>query len=216
MEEVRLAIQLLLTATHNDAMNDGRSDAWRVAKEGAKAGLENLFSVLMGQLDSYKSSLDEIRTIVGDKKDQSTVEAVRTAVQEQPWREDEKDDPNYGRECLCGAAIRSGGRITHTCSYTDDAARDEEEKDVHTEHCCYRHGCKYGKDDCSVETGDKQQSHPCEQCCEEAADPVRSALQAFVDDFEGDHVWKGEIVDEPRWSPLTSLYKRAKKALEDS
>lgn len=175
MEEVRLAIQLLLTATHNDAMNDGRSDAWRVAKEDAKAGLENLFSVLMSQLDSYKADLDKIRGVVGGKEDQSTVEAVEAMV------EDEDDS-----------------------------------KDVHTEHCCYRHGCKYGKDDCSVETGDKQQSHPCEQCCEEAADPVRSALQAFVDDFEGDHVSDGEIVDEPRWSPLTSLYKRAKKALEDS
>ena len=178
MEEVKLAIQKLLTATHNDAMNDGQSHSWREAKKQAKAGLENLFSVLMSQLDSYKGSLDEIRTIVGGKKDQSTVEAVK--------------------------------------AMAEHDSDDDDSKDVHTEHCCYRHGCKYGKDDCSVETGDKQQSHPCEQCCEEAADPVRSALQAFVDDFEGDHVCKGHIVDEPRWSPLTSLYKRAKKALEDS
>lgn len=41
----------------------------------------------------------------------------------------------------------------------------EEEKDVHTEHCCFVHGCKYGKDDeCSVVTGKKKQSHPCESC----------------------------------------------------
>lgn len=38
------------------------------------------------------------------------------------------------------------------------------EKDCHTEHCCVIHGCKYGRDDCSVEIGAKLQSHPCEAC----------------------------------------------------
>ena len=103
-----------------------------------------------------------------------------------------------------------------------DATRDREAaertgRDVHTEHCCYRHGCKYGKDDCSVETGDKQQSYPCEQCSEEVADPIRSALQSFVDDFEGDFVLDdGTIVDDPdrSWGSLTRLYKQAKKALD--
>lgn len=37
-------------------------------------------------------------------------------------------------------------------------------EDVHTEHCCSRHGCKYGRDDCPVEAGLKPQSHPCEAC----------------------------------------------------
>lgn len=36
--------------------------------------------------------------------------------------------------------------------------------DVHTEHCCIRHGCKYGDDDCTVESGLKPQSFRCEQC----------------------------------------------------
>tara|TARA_S200002703_G_scaffold135256_1_gene124037 strand:+ start:444 stop:983 length:540 start_codon:yes stop_codon:yes gene_type:complete len=93
----------------------------------------------------------------------------------------------------------------------------EDVKDVHTEHCCYRHGCKYGKDDCSVETGEKEQSFPCEQCSEEAADPKRSALQSFVDDFETDFMVDGEIVDDPdgRWGRLTALYNEAKAALDD-
>ena len=39
-------------------------------------------------------------------------------------------------------------------------------KDVHTEHCCFVHGCKYGDDDCSVKTGKKMQSFPCEMCGE--------------------------------------------------
>lgn len=41
-------------------------------------------------------------------------------------------------------------------------------KDVHTEHCCLKHGCKYGDVDCVVELGIKKQSFPCEWCYEEA------------------------------------------------
>tara|TARA_R110002126_G_C10490983_1_gene504742 strand:+ start:5205 stop:5483 length:279 start_codon:yes stop_codon:yes gene_type:complete len=91
-------------------------------------------------------------------------------------------------------------------------------KDVHTEHCCYRHGCKYSEDECTVTTKKAPQSHPCEWCCHEAADPVRSALQAFVDDFELDFIFEGEVIDNPdrNWGCITRLYKRAKKALEDS
>jgi len=37
-------------------------------------------------------------------------------------------------------------------------------KNVHTEHCCIRHGCKYGDSDCPVVTGALEQSYPCEDC----------------------------------------------------
>lgn len=37
-------------------------------------------------------------------------------------------------------------------------------KNVHTEHCCFVHGCKYGDDDCPVATGKQMQSFPCESC----------------------------------------------------
>ncbi len=40
-------------------------------------------------------------------------------------------------------------------------------KDVHTEHCCLKHGCKYGDGDCPVTTEQKKQSYPCERCHEE-------------------------------------------------
>lgn len=40
--------------------------------------------------------------------------------------------------------------------------------DVHTEHCCARHGCKYGmlaRTPCTVTTGARLwQSYPCEVC----------------------------------------------------
>jgi hypothetical protein len=38
------------------------------------------------------------------------------------------------------------------------------EKDVHIEHCCARHGCNYGDDECPVWTCVKLQSYPCEVC----------------------------------------------------
>lgn len=40
----------------------------------------------------------------------------------------------------------------------------EQEKCVHTRHCCADHGCKYGKPDCPVEMGQKSQEYPCEDC----------------------------------------------------
>jgi len=37
-------------------------------------------------------------------------------------------------------------------------------KDVHTEHCCWVHGCKYSDPDCTVTTNQAKQSYPCEEC----------------------------------------------------
>ncbi len=37
-------------------------------------------------------------------------------------------------------------------------------KNVHTEHCCCKHGCKYGNEDCPVFLGVQKQSFPCENC----------------------------------------------------
>lgn len=44
-------------------------------------------------------------------------------------------------------------------------AQIEKLGDIHTEHCCLEHGCKYGDDDCcSVVSGSKVQSYPCIDC----------------------------------------------------
>jgi len=40
----------------------------------------------------------------------------------------------------------------------------EHNLDVHTEHCCIVHGCKYRDADCTVETGQKRQSGACQIC----------------------------------------------------
>lgn len=39
-------------------------------------------------------------------------------------------------------------------------------KDVHTEHCCVDHGCKYGHDNCTVTNLIEKQSYLCESCGE--------------------------------------------------
>lgn len=54
----------------------------------------------------------------------------------------------------------------------------EDNKDVHTEHCCLNCGCKYGEDveiempfenesfiGCSVASKDKKQTNPCNGDC---------------------------------------------------
>lgn len=43
----------------------------------------------------------------------------------------------------------------------------KENRDVHTEHCCFYHGCKYNNPECPVELGTKKQSYPCEMCEED-------------------------------------------------
>jgi hypothetical protein len=42
----------------------------------------------------------------------------------------------------------------------------EDQRDVHTEHCCSKHGCKYGKPTCTVESGEKPASFR-QECCED-------------------------------------------------
>ena len=38
-------------------------------------------------------------------------------------------------------------------------------RSVHTEHCCVKHGCKYGLDyDCEVVQGKALQTYACEEC----------------------------------------------------
>lgn len=37
-------------------------------------------------------------------------------------------------------------------------------RDVHTEHCCITHGCKYGDPNCAVVAGVTRQSYACEEC----------------------------------------------------
>lgn len=58
------------------------------------------------------------------------------------------------------------------------------DKDVHTEHCCIKHGCKYDVPNCTVVTGQKKQSFPCETCeweLERGAPYVRDTWRMVLD-----------------------------------
>jgi len=54
-------------------------------------------------------------------------------------------------------------------------------KDVHTEHCCAIHGCKYSDKDCTVilkaENKEYVQSHPCETCYINGLDTLSKVLK---------------------------------------
>jgi hypothetical protein len=53
--------------------------------------------------------------------------------------------------------------------------------DVHTEHCCLKHGCKYRDDDCTVVTGKAPQSFKCETCLWEEEDPTYQYIERLED-----------------------------------
>ena len=54
-----------------------------------------------------------------------------------------------------------------SCKSASNIQLPESSKDVHTEHCCTIHGCKYGSTDCTVVKGLKEQSFPCEDCSQD-------------------------------------------------
>ncbi len=70
--------------------------------------------------------------------------------------------------------------------------------DVHTEHCCIVHGCKYGDDSttCSVTTGRKKQSFMCENCTEEGFTEIPTLSRKMNDD---DFDLLREIVNKARF-----------------
>lgn len=47
---------------------------------------------------------------------------------------------------------------------------------VHTEHCCILHGCKYGYEHCPVVLGLQRQSFSCEECEEFNEHPLNPSL----------------------------------------
>lgn len=63
------------------------------------------------------------------------------------------------------------------------ALMTEIKTDTHTEHCCLEHGCKYGHANCTVATGQKPQSYPCESCDfdREEREAAQRAMQAKVE-----------------------------------
>lgn len=53
-------------------------------------------------------------------------------------------------------------------------------KDVHTEHCCILHGCKYDNEHCSVVTMEAGQSFPCETCNMEGIKDIKTLNEILI------------------------------------
>jgi len=71
-------------------------------------------------------------------------------------------------------------------------------KDVHTQHCCVLHGCKYGNGDlCTVEAKQAPQAFPCERCQDSQLNfEEQIRLQQWYDDPENNPATKEDL---ERW-----------------
>jgi hypothetical protein len=85
---------------------------------------------------------------------------------------DDQNDPRVKR--LPGAGFKA--EVPDFINVLAQAMKPTQtDKDVHTEHCCVRHGCKYGALNCTVAPSGiyaghmtvKPQSHMCEVCDDE-------------------------------------------------
>jgi hypothetical protein len=58
----------------------------------------------------------------------------------------------------------ASGRVLNSIFDLIESKPKDQKLDVHTEHCCFLHGCKYNEGDCPVATDRLIQSYICESC----------------------------------------------------
>ena len=100
--------------------------------------------------------------------------------------------------------------------------------DVHTEHCCLVHGCKYGNAyKCTVMSCREKQSYPCEDCIEEKAQGlfetqshlrrvlgalgIKSWMYVGPSDFVRKFSMEGPYEYEKRYNKKSSLERKWQK-----
>lgn len=111
---------------------------------------------------------------MADKTEPVEIDRSHFYVIQRRWNDEWTDSSgNYwGRDGLVGAlATEASMTEIHGRENVKMIRRDtvttqiDVTTDVHTEHCCASHGCKYGKDEtCTVATGLRPQSFLCEDC----------------------------------------------------
>lgn len=74
--------------------------------------------------------------------------------------------------------------------------------DVHTAHCCAKHGCKYSDDDCTVETGKAPADYVCESCHEEIERLAESDLKRDWSKPPAGFKWVGDSGDASNYIKL--------------
>jgi hypothetical protein len=62
---------------------------------------------------------------------------------------------------------------------------------VHTSHCCAQHGCKYGDQDCPVQTKAHEQEYPCEHCG--SVEGIKAKLAAKQAELMKELAWAEEL-----------------------
>jgi hypothetical protein len=67
---------------------------------------------------------------------------------------------------------------------------------VHASHCCRKHGCKYGDDDCPVAAGTIEQEYDCEDGHEDNPCRGMSRLDKVTAERDG---WKALAQARSRW-----------------
>jgi hypothetical protein len=58
---------------------------------------------------------------------------------------------------------------------------DKSRYGVHQTHCCIKHGCKYGDEDCPVASGEIKQDYVCEWCGEDGVKTVDEIEDFYLD-----------------------------------
>ncbi len=66
----------------------------------------------------------------------------------------------------------------------------------HITHCCGKHGCKYGKDDCPVEQKEYAQKYACEYCV--SSETLERKIQYLQEELEWNEQLKtlGIVVED--------------------
>lgn len=99
-------------------------------------------------------------------------------------------------------------------------------KDVHTEHCCLLHGCKYNDDNCTVVTMQAIQSYPCEDCDKYHKDIIKNmfenkiSLSRYKNDLINDlNIFYNKVGGECSFTPneittFNRMYDHAKDYID--
>jgi hypothetical protein len=72
---------------------------------------------------------------------------------------------------------------------------DSKDYGVHIEHCCKKHGCKYGNKDCPVINGIAEQKYPCESCDYEKEFLKNYSIKDLQDEIDRRNEEKNKIPD---------------------
>lgn len=76
-------------------------------------------------------------------------------------------------------------------------------KDVHTEHCCIIHGCRYGDKDCTVTNKNHPQSYPCQTCMDDKSQNLWES-QSYIRTF----LYQLKAISSPIFLGKSNLVER--------